>query len=150
MASRPLVPNGTYRIKSGSSNTYLDCSPNTGFVTANPSSGAPFQQWIISSAGDGDYEIKSAANGQALHVNGQNQLSCSASTRRVTWTIEPRGSDAYVFVFCFYTFHLIKFAAGSGMPLMRELFSFPPEMPPSQLRLAITETVSAGPLSQIH
>jgi len=97
MASRPLIPNGTYRIKSRSSHAYLDYS-STGFVTAaaNPNSGAPFQQWTITSAGDGDYEIKSDINGWAFSLNDQNQLFCSTSTNRVTWTIEPRGSDAYV------------------------------------------------------
>ncbi|KAF8815220.1 hypothetical protein BYT27DRAFT_7249306 [Phlegmacium glaucopus] len=45
---------------------------------------------------DGDYEIKSAANGQTLGVNDQNQLFESASMRRVNWTMERRGSDTHV------------------------------------------------------
>ncbi|KAF9058504.1 hypothetical protein BDP27DRAFT_575065 [Rhodocollybia butyracea] len=95
MASRPLIRNGTYRIRSQSSSTYLDCSSN-GSVTAQPSNRALSQQWNISSVGDGDYELQSASQRQTLRVNDQNQLICNPSPRRVTWTIEPRGFDAYV------------------------------------------------------
>jgi hypothetical protein len=55
-------------------------------------------KWHITPAGDGDYELQSAANAQILSVNDQNQLVCSPSLRRVTWTIEPRGFEAYVYV----------------------------------------------------
>ncbi|KAF9052571.1 hypothetical protein BDP27DRAFT_1408763 [Rhodocollybia butyracea] len=95
MASRPLIRNGTYRIRSQSSSTYLDCSSN-GSVTAQPSNRALSQQWNISSVGDGDYELQSASQRQTLRVNDQNQLICNPSPRRITWTIEPRGFDAYV------------------------------------------------------
>ncbi|KAF9058503.1 hypothetical protein BDP27DRAFT_1432645 [Rhodocollybia butyracea] len=97
MTSRPLIRNGTYRIKSQSSNNYLDCSSD-GSVTAQPSNRTISQQWNITSAGDGDYELQSAAQRQTLRVNDQNQLICNPSPRRVTWTIEPRGFDAYVCV----------------------------------------------------
>ena len=55
-------------------------------------------KWNITSAGDGDYELQSAANHQTLRVNDQNQLICRPTPRRVTWTIEPRGFEAYVCV----------------------------------------------------
>jgi len=55
-------------------------------------------KWNITSAGDGDYELQSAANHQTLRVNDQHQLICRPTPRRVTWTIEPRGFEAYVCV----------------------------------------------------
>ncbi|KIK51529.1 hypothetical protein GYMLUDRAFT_50482 [Collybiopsis luxurians FD-317 M1] len=94
MTSRPHIRNGTYRIKSETWNAYLDCSD--GSVTAQPLNRSLSQQWNITSAGDGDYEIQSAAHRETLRVNEQDQLVCSPILRRVTWTVEPRGFEAYV------------------------------------------------------
>jgi len=75
-------------------------------------------KWNITSAGDGDYELQSAANHQALGVNDQNQLICRLTLCRVTWTIEPRGFEAYMCVVVSCCVSSLKTGLGLGMPLM--------------------------------
>ncbi|KAF8815233.1 hypothetical protein BYT27DRAFT_7238462 [Phlegmacium glaucopus] len=99
MASPHFVLDGTYSIRSATSNdTYLTRGSTTGNrVVAGPRSNLnnnASQLWTLSRGSDGDYEIRSPANAQELlRVDlSLNQLFCSASGRRVTWNIEPRGS----------------------------------------------------------
>jgi len=98
MTSTPFIRDGTYSIKSASNNTYLTRDSTNSVVAQSrlPNNDAS-QLWTFSRGSDGDYEIKSSAGArEPWQVNGA-QLVCSASGHsRVTWNIEPRGSDVYV------------------------------------------------------
>jgi hypothetical protein len=121
-----LVPKGMYRLRSGDSN-----SPNAYLVRETNASGSvvvaqldassdsqkvcihhffhcaflqsPSTQWDISPAADGDYTITAFGNNRhILRTDSASELVCSPTRRNVTWTIEPRGKNIYVFDFAFH------------------------------------------------
>ncbi|KAH7907160.1 hypothetical protein BJ138DRAFT_532170 [Hygrophoropsis aurantiaca] len=65
----------------------------------NPRNNLVILRWTISLAADGDYTITSVSNPSEgnLRINDINELECGTAIRPIsTWTIEPRGRDAYV------------------------------------------------------
>ncbi|KAG6819199.1 hypothetical protein H0H93_014404 [Arthromyces matolae] len=93
-ATRPLISDGIYTIRAESSNTYLTADSTTGIVTADFWNKSEAQQWSIKSAGDGDYQLQSVGVRQNLGVNDQSQIVAAQSA--ITWTLEPRGHEAFV------------------------------------------------------
>ncbi|KAG6835345.1 hypothetical protein H0H93_002322, partial [Arthromyces matolae] len=94
-ATRPVILNGIYSIRAESVDTYLTAD-STGIVTAESWNNEESQQWNITSAGDGDYQLHSVVARQILRVNDEGQLVVIAAESLPTWTLEPRGSKAFV------------------------------------------------------
>lgn len=118
-----LIPKGTYRLRSGdpnSPNAYLareTDGPGTEVVVEQLDTASDSQkvrihrfflfivhyilkasstQWDISPATDRDYMITAFGNGgHILQPDSASDLVCAPT--RVTWTIEPRGKNIYVF-----------------------------------------------------
>ncbi|KAG6833258.1 hypothetical protein H0H87_009433 [Tephrocybe sp. NHM501043] len=89
-ATRPVILNGIYTIRAESSNAYLnlEADPNSAGTVQFRNNSAS-QQWNITSAGDGDYTLHSVAARKNLRLTGPGE-------KEDTWTLEPRGHEAYV------------------------------------------------------